>query len=152
MTITAQIPVSIWINCGLGSIIRAPKKGYAMRKTYPVLTEGERKILILVARGLTNQVIADELDMPLSKVKMHIHQCCVKLKANNRIDAVIIALKQKAIKIQEVYTIEELVDLVASIDPETVENIVMMLRERQEQDKSPAGQARSEVERISLRI
>lgn len=104
-----------------------------MRKKNPLLTDGERNSLVLVARGLTNQEISEELDIPLSKVKMYLYQSCIKLKANNRIEAVILALKQSAIKIHEIYPIEELVDLVISLDPDMVDKIADMLRNRWEQ-------------------
>ncbi len=109
-----------------------------MRKKNPLLTEGERNSLILVARGLTNQEIAEDMDIPLSKVKMYLYQSCIKLKANNRIEAVIFALKQSAIRISEVYSMEELVDLVISLDPDTVDKIAEMLRDRWDQGKAVA--------------
>ena len=107
-----------------------------MRKRNSFLTEGERKSLVLVGRGLSNQEIAEELHVPISKVKMYLYQACNKLKANNRIDAVILALKQKAIKIHEIYSFEELVDLVVSIEPDMVDKITEMLRERWEREEA----------------
>jgi len=107
-----------------------------MRKRNSFLTEGERNSLILVGRGLSNQEIAEELDVPISKVKMYLYQSCNKLKANNRIDAVILALKQKAIKIHEIYSFEELVDLVVSIEPDMIDKLAEMLRERWDRERA----------------
>jgi DNA-binding NarL/FixJ family response regulator len=55
------------------------------------LTERERELLGLLARGLSNSDIADHLTISLSTVKFHVSSILVKLKASSRMEAVAIA-------------------------------------------------------------
>ncbi|MCC7362952.1 MAG: response regulator transcription factor [Dehalococcoidia bacterium] len=48
------------------------------------LTQREREILQLVARGYTNQEIAEELTISTNTVRSHLHTLSVKLDATNR--------------------------------------------------------------------
>lgn len=54
---------------------------------YAELTERERQILNLIASGLTNQAIADELVIEVGTVKNHIHSVFDKLNVSSRKDA-----------------------------------------------------------------
>lgn len=56
---------------------------------YEELTEREREILELVAQGLSNQEIAEQLVIGLGTVKNHVHNIFEKLHVNNRQDAAI---------------------------------------------------------------
>src|SRR4030042_6388057 len=94
------------------------------------LTKGEREALILVARGLTNQEIAKQLKVSTLKVKTLIHQACTKLEAHNRIQAVFFALRYKIINIRDIFSLEELAELMASLTPETVEKIAQFIRQK----------------------
>lgn len=87
------------------------------------LTQREREVVALVARGLTNQEIADQLSISTSAVKICLHQSCIKLGAQNRAQAVISAFKERAIDLQEVYSLEEMAELLASLSPETIQVI-----------------------------
>jgi LuxR family maltose regulon positive regulatory protein len=51
------------------------------------LTEREIRVLALMAGGLTNQQIADELVVSLSTVKTHVRNILNKLAVNNRTQA-----------------------------------------------------------------
>jgi DNA-binding NarL/FixJ family response regulator len=104
-----------------------------------VLTKGERDVLVLVARGLTNREIADQLGITTSAVKTFIYQACNKLKAHNRIEAVFFAIRQGSININEMYSLDELAELLASLGPEAVGKIAQLLREELKKERLPAG-------------
>jgi DNA-binding NarL/FixJ family response regulator len=98
-----------------------------------LLTDGERQVLALVARGLVNREIADSMCVSTSTVKSYLHEACKKLKARNRAQAVILAFIQGRLNLREVYSLDELVDLLASLDAEAVETVAELLRRKREQ-------------------
>lgn len=61
------------------------------------LTPRERELLAAMARGLSNQQIADELAIALPTVKFHVGNILSKLHADNRTDAVLIALRHRLV-------------------------------------------------------
>ena len=97
-----------------------------------VLTQREREVLVLVARGLTNNEIANELCTSTSAVKIFLHQACVKLGARNRAQAVILAMRRGAIQTEDVYSLEEIADLLASLGPEAIQTIAELVKQRLE--------------------
>jgi len=101
-----------------------------------LLTQREREVLALVARGLTNQEIAEELFTSTSTVKLCLHQACIKLGARNRAQAVIKALRQGALHSEDVYSLNELVDLLVSWGPEAIETVARLLKEKMQQDEA----------------
>ena len=54
---------------------------------YDELTEREREILTLIASGMTNQEISDQLTIEVGTVKNHIHNIFDKLNVSSRKDA-----------------------------------------------------------------
>ena len=58
------------------------------------LTERERGVLRLVARGLTNRDIAERLSVSPSTVGFHVHNILTKLDAKTRTEAVTTALRE----------------------------------------------------------
>ena len=62
-----------------------------------MLTPREVSVLKLVARGLTNDQIADDLGVRSSTVKVHVKNLRQKLGATNRTQAVVIAQRQNLI-------------------------------------------------------
>lgn len=84
------------------------------------LTNRERAIIALAGRGMTNQEIGDELKICVRTVKCLLHRACVKLSVRNRDRAVIQALKSGDIGIHNIFTLDELAELVASAPPELV--------------------------------
>lgn len=99
-----------------------------------MLTESERQVLVLVARGLVNKEIADALCVSTSTVKSYLHEACRKLKARNRAQAVIQAFIRGGLHLQEVYSLDELADLLSSLDPKVVETVAELLKRKREQD------------------
>lgn len=63
-----------------------------------LLTKRERETLLLVAQGLSNKEIADELNIQTATVKLHVGGICKKLEADNRTQAAIIAHKCGLVK------------------------------------------------------
>lgn len=93
-----------------------------------MLTNRERDVLSLAGRGLTNQDIADELGISSRTVKCILHHACVKLRAHNRAQALFIALSHGYLSIQEILSLDELVDIFTSLQPEVVNAISQRLK------------------------
>lgn len=53
------------------------------------LTERERQVLVLVARGRSNGEIADQLFVSLATVKTHVNRVFAKLRLSSRVQAVV---------------------------------------------------------------
>jgi NarL family two-component system response regulator LiaR len=65
------------------------------------LTDREREVLILMAKGLTNAQIAERLMLSMSTVKFHIRNILSKLGAANRAEAVNLAWQHNLIEDKE---------------------------------------------------
>jgi len=63
------------------------------------LTNREEEVLLAVARGRTNQEIADELYMSISTVKTHLSSLMSKLNARNRVELAIWAYETGRVSI-----------------------------------------------------
>jgi DNA-binding CsgD family transcriptional regulator len=88
-----------------------------------ILTNRERDVLALAGRGLTNQEIADSLFISTRTVKCTLHRACVRLEARNRTQAVILAMRQGALHILDMFSADDLADLLASLPPELMVSI-----------------------------
>ncbi len=62
------------------------------------LTMREQEILTLVAHGMTNPQIADQLVISSSTVHFHVHNILTKLQVQTRTEAVAVAIRNKLIK------------------------------------------------------
>lgn len=67
------------------------------RVLHEELTEREMEILLLLARGLTNQEVADQLFIAVKTVKTHVSNILAKLEVHDRTQAVIYAFQHKLI-------------------------------------------------------
>jgi DNA-binding NarL/FixJ family response regulator len=63
------------------------------------LSPREMEVLKLLARGLSNQQIANDLFISLSTVKNHVHHIIEKLGASDRVQAVILAMEYDLISL-----------------------------------------------------
>jgi DNA-binding NarL/FixJ family response regulator len=81
----------------LGAFAQA---GPTSRPVQPIeaLTSREEQILVTVARGRTNNEIADELYISLSTVKSHIASLMAKLGARNRVEIAMWAYETNRVK------------------------------------------------------
>ena len=55
------------------------------------ITEREREVLTLIARGLTNTEIAAELVISVATVKAHVSRLLAKLEVGNRVQIALLA-------------------------------------------------------------
>jgi DNA-binding CsgD family transcriptional regulator len=92
-----------------------------------ILTEGERDALILVGHGLTNKEIAEWLCISASTVRNRLSQACSKLGATSRGDAVMLALKQRALSINLDFTIDDIFRFLAPMGSDTLEKIAQLI-------------------------
>ncbi|WP_303904347.1 two-component system response regulator NarL [Thiohalomonas denitrificans] len=58
------------------------------------LTDREREILGLIARGMSNKLIARELDITVGTVKVHIKHLLKKLNLRSRVEAAVLAVSK----------------------------------------------------------
>lgn len=67
------------------------------RNLFDDLTKRELEVLLLIAKGKTNQEIADQLFIALKTVKVHVSNILSKLEVQDRTQAVIYAFQQNLI-------------------------------------------------------
>ena len=65
----------------------------------PVLTERQQYIVSYIAKGLTNNDIAEALNISPTVVREHITAILAKIGASNRAEAVAIALRKHLLKL-----------------------------------------------------
>jgi len=133
----------------IANLVRqGPKNGHLLedeeiirieRRQDTILTKSEQDILRLVGRGLTNKEIADTLFMSLGTVGTLIYRICTKLGACNRSEAFVLALKRREIGIDDMYSLNELLEYLAPLGAESIEKIAQLLSQKREQESILTG-------------
>jgi len=72
-------------------VSRPEPRGAPPSSLLPVLTEREREVVALVAGGLNNEEIADELVVSPATARTHVSRAMVKLNARDRAQLVVLA-------------------------------------------------------------
>ena len=113
-----------------------------MVTTNPILTKEERDILILSAlhpnsKHLSNSEIGQRLGITVTKVKTLIHQACVKLEAHNKNEAVLLAMRRGEINLNELLSLDELAEILSSLDPDVLREIANFVRNNRMQRSLP---------------
>ena len=101
-----------------------------VERSYSILSSREREILIQVGRGMTNQDIAKLLHMSIGNIKGFIHTACNKLRVANRRQAVIKSMRLGILTPQEIYSVEELAELLSHMDIATIEAVAPLLKQK----------------------
>jgi len=102
-----------------------------MRNT--ILTREERDILILVSlhpegKHLSNSEIGKRLGISVTRVKTLMHQACLKLKAHNRNEAVFLAMLQQEIFLNELFSLDELAEILGSVGSDILREIAHIVQ------------------------
>ena len=76
-------------------IEKSPKQEKTLNKDVNIdaLTPKEKEVLGLLAKGVTNNEIADKLSVSIVTVKTHLNSIFKKLKVENRTQAVLLAMQ-----------------------------------------------------------
>jgi DNA-binding NarL/FixJ family response regulator len=85
----------------LNRFVPAPDKS-TRQKPSDMLSERELAVLRLATRGLSNQEIADELCLSLRTVQAHLGHIFNKLQVSSRTEAVVHALKQGWVTLEDI--------------------------------------------------
>ncbi|MCB2017813.1 MAG: response regulator [Hydrogenophaga sp.] len=80
----------------LAQMWQSGPKSTVKRDLVDTLTERERQVLDLVARGMSNKVIAQELDISHNTVKLHVRHIMAKLDLGSRVEAAVFAFEHRA--------------------------------------------------------
>jgi DNA-binding NarL/FixJ family response regulator len=78
--------------------LQQPPPGPAARDALDELTDRERQVLVLMARGLSNDDIAAELVVAQATVKTHVNRVLAKLGVTTRVQAVVVAYERGLVK------------------------------------------------------
>jgi DNA-binding NarL/FixJ family response regulator len=75
-----------------------PEPAQAVARELTSVTEREREVLALIARGLSNTEIAEHLHVGLATVKTHVSRLLSKLNARDRAQLVIVAYETSLVR------------------------------------------------------
>lgn len=65
------------------------------------LSTREKEVVLLLSKGLSNKLIANELGISASTAKFHISNCMAKLEVDNRLLVIIQAVRKGYIRLEQ---------------------------------------------------
>lgn len=83
----------------IGEFAARPESAAVAPKQLDILTDREREVAALVARGLSNEEIADELYISPKTAKTHVSRSMLKLHARDRAQLVVIAYQTGLVRV-----------------------------------------------------
>jgi two-component system, NarL family, response regulator LiaR len=84
----------------LAEILR-PNPNERQESPPSVLTDREREVIMLVTHGMSNQEIAEQLNITLKTVKAHVSSILQKLELGSRVQAALYALRHHMVQLEE---------------------------------------------------
>jgi DNA-binding NarL/FixJ family response regulator len=90
---------------------RFSNRPMALQRPPDLLSEREFSVLRLAARGLPNKEIARRMNLSIRTVHSHLANIFMKMHVGSRTEAVLLALRQGMISLQDTYDDEQVADL-----------------------------------------
>jgi len=90
-----ELVVAPTMAAKLAQMWQSGQKGSVKRDLVDTLTERERQVLEQVARGKSNKVIAQALDISHNTVKLHVRHIMAKLDLGSRVEAAVFAFEHR---------------------------------------------------------
>ncbi len=78
------------------NFLQKGEQDHGRKNSIELLTEREKEILLHLARGESNKVIARMLDISYDTVKQHVRHILFKLKLASRVEAAVFAVEHRA--------------------------------------------------------
>ena len=83
--------------CGYAAESRGDENGNGSAR--PTLEPPERRVLELIAEGLSNKEISERFGVPVEAVRAHLFSAIEKLGAHSKLEALIIAIRHGLIRL-----------------------------------------------------
>ena len=91
-----ELVVASAMTLKLSQLLQSGQKGSVKADLVASLTEREREVLDHVARGQSNKVIAQALDISHNTVKLHVRHIMDKLNLRSRVEAAVFAFEYRS--------------------------------------------------------
>ncbi len=95
-----------------------------------ILTSRERDAVILAGIGLVNKEIAESLGISPGSVRIFLNRACAKLGVNKRSEAFMLALKKREIGINDVFSLDDIIEYLAPLGADSIEEMARLLEQK----------------------